>query len=466
MSGRGHACPDGGPDRRTDGRTNCRADGSPNRRADGSPDCGSYRGSDRHTNGRTNGCPTPSPSPSPANFQGITLKAWTGGGIDVATKMAAANWEAMTGGKIEVTRIPFDVRALKFSGLIATQDGSIDLLYGWEGFVGQFNERLYENLSALNPDLSDFVPKTPVILSAAGGLRAMPMHSEVELFIYNKDYFADAGVTTIPDSWDEMYKLSPALTKGDRYPCATPWLNNVAGTAYWLCYINSIPGSQVLSEDRTQLLFDNDTGLAAFEAVERGFKAKFYDPNIDSTIDDQTSSYIFNQGNAASQINFGSIWSQAVSGNPDYKVTIAPDVPQVAVLPGITPGTSGSINGYEGLGINKFSTNKEAAYDFLLYMSGVDFQKELAIKGDPEGVIPSCRVSVLNDPEVIKAYPISPTIGAQGAFAIGRYGAPYDWVPGFSDPISKLFKGEIDAKAALDLAVKNVNDIIIKYLAG
>ena len=63
-------------------------------------------------------------------------------------------------------------------------------------------------------DTSPFVPAIIQALSYQGKIRAMPEHSEMEIFIYNKQYFSDAGLDpeNPPSTWDELYKAAPGLT--------------------------------------------------------------------------------------------------------------------------------------------------------------------------------------------------------------------------------------------------------------
>ena len=43
--------------------------------------------------------------------------------------------------------MPYAERAIKFAGFVASQDGSMDLLYGDPSFVHKFGDRLYMDLS-------------------------------------------------------------------------------------------------------------------------------------------------------------------------------------------------------------------------------------------------------------------------------------------------------------------------------
>lgn len=406
------------------------------------------------------------PSESPKeDFTGVTIQVWSGGTVAPPAQKAAEKWKAATGGTAVVTVVPFAERALKFAGLISAQDPSIDLLYISGQFAGQFGDRLYDDLGAAGVDTSDFVPAILPILSSDGALRGLPVHSEMEIFIYNKTMFAAAGLDadSPPDTWEGLYAAAPKLIDGTRYGSAVPWTIGYGPGAYFLVFLNSIPDAKLLSDDRTQVLFDNDAGLQAFKTIEAGFKAKFFDPNIDPTIDDYGTGNMFNAGQTASQINFAELWGYAVGGDPtNFPSKLKPEEVGATILPGITSGTSGSINGFEGFGVNKFGTQKEASLSFLKYLTGPEYQKEMNLGK----TLPSSRTSVLNDAEVKAAYPVGEVLAAQGAYNLDRYAAPYDWTPPFSDAFTKLYRGEIAAEEAHEQTVAGVKTIVQTYLAG
>ena len=411
----------------------------------------------------------PSASAFP-DLTGKTVRVWAGGTTGPVSQRYAAGFEELTGAKVEVTIVPFAERAIKFAGLVASQDGTIDVLYGAGSFVGQFGDRLYDNLDdpayAGQIDKSVFVPAILPVLSANGGLRALPQHSEMEIYIYNKEHFQAAGLNpdSPPTSWAELIDAAPKLTSGNRFPCAVPWLSSLGlSGAYWLAMYNSFPGAKLLSDDRGAIAFDNEQAIETWRTLEAGFKARFFDPNLDPTVDDYGTGKLFNGGGTASQINFAELWAQAVSGNAaDFGATISPDVVGASILPGVQPNTSGSINGFEGYGINKFGTQKDAAFAYILYETSQKYQKDLNLSK----ALPSSRVDVLNDPEVTAAYPVGAVLAAQGAYNLDRYAAPYDWNPPFTDGIAKLFRGAFTAAQAHAAAVKGVQDIIIQYLSS
>ncbi len=69
------------------------------------------------------------------------------------------------------------------------------------------------------------------------------------------------------------------------------------------------------------------------------------------------------------------MWSHAVSRDPRFKATIDAANVGAAIVPELTAGTSGRVNGFEGDGINRFSKNQAAAASFILETVSAAAQK-------------------------------------------------------------------------------------------
>ena len=124
------------------------------------------------------------------------------------------------------------------------------------------------------------------------------------------------------------------------------------------------------------------------------------------------------------------------------------------------PGTHGGSNGFEGFGINKFSVQKEAAMSFIKKVAGFDVQKAMNMTK----ILPSSRIDVLNDPEVVATYTLAPTLVEQGKYNAYFVNTPYVVQPVFADATTKLWNGEISPEQAHELSVKGVQDLIVEYL--
>ncbi len=410
--------------------------------------------------------PVDNGSAGAGDFTGVTLQVWAGATIAPPASNAALAWEEATGGKVEVTPVPFSERSIKFAGLVSAQDGSVDLLYAAGGFVGRFGNRLYDDLGAAEygVDTSIYVPATLPVLSKDGMLAGLPIHSEMNAFIFNKTMFEAAGLDpdSPPDNWSDLYAAAGKLQSGDRYGCAIPW-SSIYSAGYYLIFLNSIPGAKLLSDDRTQVLFGGDEGLQAFEAIEEGIKSGFFAPGLSQDVEDYATGKMFNDGQTASMVNFAELWGYAVGSNPtDFPTTLSPDEVGASVMPGVTAGNTGSINGFEGLGINKFSQKKEAAISFLKFVTGPEFQLEMNLAR----TLPSSNTAVLESPEVDAVYPIGPVLAAQGQSNLDRYASPFDWEPPIAAALLGLYTGEITAAQAHKSAVEGVQRIVEDYLAN
>src|SRR6185437_4768237 len=91
------------------------------------------------------------------------------------------------------------------------------------------------------------------------------------------------------------------------------------------------------------------------------------------------------------------------------------------IMPGIKSGTSGSSNGFEGFGVNKYSKHQAAAISLVRELTSQEPEKIMNLTKQ----FPSSRKDVLSDPEVLAIYPVATILQKQGGYNIDRYGSPY-----------------------------------------
>ena len=405
--------------------------------------------------------PSAASSSAAASFEGVTLQVGTNPGDLPALEEYAAGWKALTGGTAVVAVVPYAERAIKFAGLVAAQDPSIDLLYGDPAFVHKFGERLYM-------DLTDKLDTTSLLSSVTdahkvgGKLLSAPLSSDMMMFIYNKEMFAAAGADpeNPPATFDELYALAAKLHVGDRYGMVLPWLAAYART-YWVAMYNG-SGQPMFNEDSTQVLFNNADGLAVFDSIKKGLDSKFYDPNVLSDPGaDQDTAILFAQGKGGSQLGTSQYWSMAYTGKDTL---LKPENVGVASIPAITAGKGGTVNAFEGVGVNKYTANPEACLSFLAYMTSQEAQKKMMTEG--KSGLPAVRSDVLTDPDVVKIFPIGGVLAKQGSLPSSGWPTPFDTYPVFDKAVNGISKNGDSAQAALDSAVAGCNDLITKYLSA
>jgi ABC-type glycerol-3-phosphate transport system substrate-binding protein len=414
----------------------------------------------------SSGSASGSASGSPAadeKFPGITLNVACNPTDITPAQNAGKIWGAMTGATVNAVVVPYAERATDYATMIVDQNPHYDVLFGSVDFVSQFSNKLYVDLTSLLGDTSDFIPAALGQLSNGGKLYCAPLFADEELFWFNKTDWTAAGLdpTQIPTTWDEMYALAPKLNSGKREACVVPW--NSIGVPFWLCYYNST-GGQLFNSDKSQLLFDNNNALSAWQAIGRGFDAKWYGPVGSNAASDQDTATLFNQNLGATQINIVEYYAQY--GQKQYKSTITPAEVGVAVMPGITAGSSGSVIVSEGFGVNKFGKHQDAALSFVKYVTGTDFQKQVAL-GQAGDVLPPSRKSVNSDPSVQAGFPFGTVLNQQSGHPLAWPGdAPFDWNAPFVQALTNLSKGTWTPEQCHTNTVNAVHKLIVQNLGG
>ncbi len=407
---------------------------------------------------------TAAPTAAPVSYAGVTLNNSTGGYSIPAFQLGLDAWKAETGGNATFTNIPFDEKSIKYASFIATQDASWDLHYTYDVFMQRFGARLLLPLEGnYTGDLSDFIQTAlPGFTSQSDQvLRGLPIHFSSWLWTWNPEHFTAIGEdgANPPDSYEALFALTPKFVEKKIIPCAQPW-QGAGGTfakLYWTHIYNST-GHPMFSDDRTQLLFDGPDGLAAFQTIEAGLKSGFWDARYLNITNEHEAYVEFAKGNMATVMH-----SESEIKPTEIELVAAGKLAN-RQFPGIKSGMTGSAQGADGTGVNKWTKQPEASWSYFNRLFTPDVALKISL-AKPE-LYPPTRNSVLADAAVIAAQPLIPAHAAQAKGVTNLWATPYDYAPVFDDVVNKIIKGEYSAQQAQDAAVKGVNDLIIKYLSA
>ena len=208
--------------------------------------------------------------------------------------------------------------------------------------------------------LDDIKDNVKSMVTFGDNIYAFPQLTEASaMLFYRKDYFAKAGVTEAPKSWEDLLnvcqKVKGQLGKG-QYTLGLPILAGLGWATYGLQY--NAAGSVALSDDWTQCLVDNDgyRALAGlwYDLYKGGYvpagsmTARGYNDIIEALCMDKLA------------MTFAGSWSigTIMDSYPDMK-----DLIGVAPLPTLS-GKSGEVTASNGgwtFCISSTSKNKELA---------------------------------------------------------------------------------------------------------
>jgi ABC-type glycerol-3-phosphate transport system substrate-binding protein len=403
--------------------------------------------------------PAPTTGPTPAvSYAGVTLNNHTGGYSIPAFEIGLKHWKAETGGDATFTNIPFNEKPVKIAGMIATQDSSWDLQYTYDNFMQRFGTRLLLPLEGkYTGDMSDFLPVAikGFTTQADQVLRGLPIHFSTWLWDWNKSLFRAIGEDgdNPPDTYDELFSLVPKWKEKGIIPCVQAWQGE-GGTfaAFYFKHIYNSLGHPMFSGDRTQVMFDGQEGLLAFQTIEKGLKSGYWDPAYLNITNEHDAFEVFGKGNVATVVHSETILEPGLGADHGTRQ-----------FPGIKPGTTGSSPGADGLGVGKWTRQEDACWSFFNRLYSPDVAKEICLS---ETLYPPTRLSIVQDPEVIAAQPLLPAYEAQAKGQSDLWSTPYAYEAVFDEVVAKMIRGEFSAAQAHDAAVTGVQELIIKYLSA
>lgn len=133
---------------------------------------------------------------------------------------------------------------------------------------------LYEKWQAENDPILTDIPK-PLFdyYNYNGELWAMPFGTDSSYYIYRKEFFEQAGITTLPTTWAEFIEVLRTLKQEfpDKVPLLYPCAESSANGVVW---INML-------QNNTGLIVDNKPNMQSPEALEAlNFIKQLYDEGL------------------------------------------------------------------------------------------------------------------------------------------------------------------------------------------
>jgi multiple sugar transport system substrate-binding protein len=222
-----------------------------------------------------------------------------------------------------------------------------------------------------------------------GELWAAPYNSNAGFLYYRTDL-----VDEPPTTWDELQQVG--LQIGEQEGIA-PFVGQ--GAKYegfvvnWLEYYWSA-GGELYNEDNTEVLFDDEIALQATEFMRESLENGFYAPGFNTLMEEEARNE-FQSGNAV----FMRQWPYAYALMNDEKESKVAGKFDIAPLPTFTgEGTISALGGFNNA-VSAFSTNKEAAKEFVLWAStNPEVQMTMATKASLPPTMASVYEDLSDDP--------------------------------------------------------------------
>lgn len=284
-----------------------------------------------------------------------------------------------------------------------------------------------------------------------GGYYGVPVNTNTKIAIYNKAVMDDIGVTEAPKTMDEFVAAAKlAVAKGK------PGAIGIGGASVWAAspYFWSLGGS-LTNEDYTKVegYLNSPESVKALETIVQWNKEGLVTPTI---LGGEPGAWDGMKNNEYMMIDDGP-WFYSILMN-EAESTFKPLEQTIRGLMPEGAGGSRSVVGGEDLVIFTNSKHPQEAWTFAKWMLGEEPQKIMS----KLGLIPTNKTAA-NDPAFLEQPFVTEYVKqletAMPRTPIPQYGEMETIV---NLAFEKAIRGELEPKAALDEAAKNIQAILTK----
>ncbi len=386
--------------------------------------------------------------------EGTTITYVTLGdtGMDVLKEAAAAFYEET---EIEVKLESWAYSDAYQKILTLAEGGNMpDAMYGFSSWIQEFKEAGYTVAldDLISQEFYDDFSETSINVCKVGEeLWALPSYMSIRTVLFNRNRLEEAGITGVPDTWEEFLAEAPKLTDPSSAKYAyTLVAGHPKNTLDCFLPILWAYDADILNEDGTANGFNNEQGIAAFQLYADLAKYSVPDygqADINSTQNNFTTqlaaAYIHNGQGLAALKEAGEDYSWAEIAKP-------------------LAGPNGSRYALGIMDVNLvFNTgNQEAAAQWLEFWHTPEYMGRVV---DASGFMPPQasffeEMPIFTDPENVMVTPFT------------EYGAIAKFKPSIScweevqkvmaDAVTKTVMGELTAEEAVASAAQQVDKLL------
>ena len=355
--------------------------------------------------------------------------------------VAAYNARPATRVKVGTLAVPYDAFADKISAAVPRGKGPDVFIYAQDRMGGWIEAgNTVEPIDFLVDDAlkARFIPSPVQALTYRGSLYALPLDYKVITLIYNRKLVARPPRTT-----DELVAMARKLTNKAAGRFGLAW---AYGDFYYVASLLNGFGGAVFGPGARPTL-DAPENVKALEMLQRWSKAGFLpgEPSV------ALITSLFNEGKAAMTIS-GPWFLGEIDKGVDYGLAPLPTISEAGGKP-IRPWMT-----VEGVFVTAPSRQKDAAFEFVKYVTGPEAARVMALEGRQTPALKA----VYDDPQV-KADPVLAAFRRQVEVAVPMPNLPemtMVWTPA-TTALNKVNAGA-SARESLEVA----QAAVLKDVAG
>lgn len=283
----------------------------------------------------------------------------------------------------------------------------------WGPSIAQYMASLDEFIERDGWDLENYPPSylNAGVRQSDGAQFGIPMRGHPFMLFYRADIFEELGLE-VPTTWAELETVAATIAdETDLDPISMYYGINAGQNMFvWEALLWS-NGSDIFDEN-FEPIFNNALGV---EATQRyiDFLNNGYTGPGSVAFNEQEANEELNQGRAAMFISWWWMYSRII--NCETNPAEVCENASFAPVPGWEEKGASSYGYIWPVGINDFSENKDAAWEYMKWMLNAEQEKEVVLdSSDPAlDTNVAVRLSVLDDEEVNEAHNGLQRVGAK-----------------------------------------------------
>lgn len=205
-----------------------------------------------------------------------------------------------------------------------------------------------------------------------GSIYAMPISNEGKFFYYNEELLAKAGISEVPQSWEQLKAMAePLAAIGVKHPIIWGWQQAEGLVCDYTVMVKGFGGT--LASPDGVWLADREPCVAALATMVDQLQSGIADP-ASTSLNDRQVVDSFGVGNNAFLVS----WSFAFDVLDSAETSSIPGKVKLGLIPGSDSGDrSGTVLGGSAFGIAGNSPNEEWAWDFIQFITDQKHQIDI-----------------------------------------------------------------------------------------
>ena len=349
-----------------------------------------------------------------------------------------------TGIEVELINKGWEAAADDILGDLASGGGSYDVIEFDNAWVAKFvqNEWVIPLNSYMTDEIkSGMLPGLLNKFSANGNYYGITWNNDTRFYMYNSQIIADSGVGAAPKTWDEVSALSQAL--GDIAYMDT-YKQEQMGCNQLMFVVFSF-GGELVNDAGDPVANTNAGAFEAYTWLAQAYQDKVFSPSSLSITYEEVADSFY----AGSFPLFLQAWPGVYADANDPGISqIVGDIAVADYSISKTGAEQTVLTLPEAMAIPTTSKNPDLAWQYIEYMSSIEFDKERALA---IGSLPIWS-ALYNDSDLLALYPYWEQFGKQSMNARGY--PDITWVDDYADIVAKvsqkILSGSVGVQEGLD----------------